>query len=159
MSNYIKENLSHLVSRLIREKKLSLREVEERVAKAGGKIEKSYISRIMSGNVKNITLEKLVALARGLDEDPNTLFKAYCNQPVSSGSKLQEVLELRAVDFAALMHKVASNPTLVEIMEEVVRLPHGEEPEAMLRYVRFLNESIQKAKSGKEKMPRKETRG
>lgn len=154
MSKYVKENLSHLVSRLIRQKNLSLREVEERVIKAGGKIERSYISRITNGNVKNITLEKLVALARGLDADPNALFKAYCNQPMSSGSELQEVFELSAVDFAALMHKVAANPKLVEIMEEVARLPHGEESEAALRYVRFLNEAKQR-KSGKEKMQRK----
>ncbi|HVG17405.1 MAG TPA: helix-turn-helix transcriptional regulator [Blastocatellia bacterium] len=137
MGKYVKESLSQLVGRTIRQKRLSLRAVQER---SGGQIEKSYISRIMTGNVKNITLEKLIALARGLDLDPHVLFDAYCAHPRSSASEAQEVIELRVPEFAALVHKVAVNPKFVEVMEEVVQLQTGEEIAALIKYALHLNE-------------------
>ena len=156
MGKYVKENLSQLVRRVIRQKNVSLREVQDR---SGGQIEKSYISRIMNGNVKNITLEKLVALAKGLDEDPHALFNAYYGRTPSSENEQQDVFELGIADFTALMHKVAVNPQFVEIMREVVLLQIGEESEAMLRYVLYPNEPRRKALHGKEKLPRRRTRG
>jgi transcriptional regulator with XRE-family HTH domain len=65
MRNSAKENLSDYVRRVIKEKGLTLRDVEER---SGRQITNSYISKIISTTVKNPTIEKLKALARGLDE-------------------------------------------------------------------------------------------
>lgn len=151
MGKYVKENLSQLVTRVVRQKKLSLRQVQER---SGGQIEKSYISRIMTGNVKNITLEKLVALARGLDLDPHMLFAAYYFRPRDPTGEPHDVIELSLTEFAALMQKVAVNPKFVEIVEEVVKLQPGEQTAAMLRYALYLNGRKRTAHREKESLPR-----
>ncbi|MFP5260591.1 MAG: helix-turn-helix domain-containing protein [Blastocatellia bacterium] len=154
MGKYVKENLSQLVRRVIREKKLSLRQVQEL---SGGQIEKSYISRIMTGNVKNITLEKLVALARGLDMDPHILFSAYYFDPRPAAGEPLDVIELSLTEFTALMQKVAVNPKFVEIVEEVVQLHPGEQTTAMLNYAMYLNGRKRAARRGKESLPRQAT--
>lgn len=43
-------------------------------ARSGGRITHSYISKIVSGTAKNLTVDKIVALARGLGVDEYELF-------------------------------------------------------------------------------------
>jgi Helix-turn-helix len=63
MSKPRKEGLSRYVERVMKEKRLSRRDVKLR---AGGDITDSYVSGIISGSAKNPSVEKLKALARGL---------------------------------------------------------------------------------------------
>ena len=63
MSNTRKQGLSHYVERVMKEKHLSRRDVKLR---SGGDITDSYVSGIISGSAKNLSVEKLKALARGL---------------------------------------------------------------------------------------------
>lgn len=58
-----KQGLSHYVERVMKEKHLSRRDVKLR---SGGEITDSYVSGIVSGSAKNLSVEKLKALARGL---------------------------------------------------------------------------------------------
>lgn len=58
-----RETLEQYVKRVLREKGLTLSDVERR---AGGTISDSYVAGITNGNVRNLTLDKLKALARGL---------------------------------------------------------------------------------------------
>jgi transcriptional regulator with XRE-family HTH domain len=146
MGKYVKENLSQFVRRVIRQKKLKLRNVQERSA---GQIDESYVSRIMTGSVKNITLDKLVALARGLDEDPHTLFTAYYGHPPPSANEPQDVFELDVLEFVSLMQKVSVNPDLIEVMKEAVHL-RPEECAAVVKYVVYLNEREQKSKRSRK---------
>jgi transcriptional regulator with XRE-family HTH domain len=155
MARRVKEDLSHLVRRLIKQKKLSLREVQER---SGGQIEKSYISRIMTGNVKNITLEKLLALARGLDSDPHELFTAYCGHPPGEVKEPQDVFEVDVAEFISLMQKVAVSPDLIEIMKESAQLEPEECP-SVLRYIMYMNERRRRAKRNIKKPSRDESNG
>src|SRR5215213_8519895 len=60
------ETLSDYVRLKLIEKDLTTRDVQERSAAGGEKITQSYISQIVSGTAKNLTLTKLRALARGL---------------------------------------------------------------------------------------------
>lgn len=142
MPKAVKENLSQLVSRIIKEKDLSLREVHER---CDGKIAASYVSRIMTGNVSNISLDKLVVLACGLGEDPHTLFTAYYGRLPCSATEPQEVFEWGAVEFVEIMRKVVGNTKLTEIMEEATQL-WPEEYQVVLTYIRVLNERKRKSK-------------
>ena len=57
------ELLSHYVKRVIQEKRLSLHDVE---LLSGRKITDAYVGNIINGKAKNLTVEKLRALARGL---------------------------------------------------------------------------------------------
>ena len=63
MSKTGKQGLSHYVDRVMKEKHLSRRDVKLR---SGGEITDSYVSGIISGSAKNLSIEKLKALARGL---------------------------------------------------------------------------------------------
>ncbi|PYT04905.1 MAG: hypothetical protein DMF60_13785 [Acidobacteria bacterium] len=63
MSKTGKQGLSHYVDRVMKEKHLSRRDVKLR---SGGEITDSYVSGIISGSAKNLSVEKLKALARGL---------------------------------------------------------------------------------------------
>lgn len=146
MGKYVKENLSQFVRRVVRQKKLKLRNVQE---KSAGHIDESYVSRIMTGSVKNITLDKLVALARGLEEDPHTLFTAYYGHPPPAANEPQDVFQLDVPEFVSLMQKVSVNPRLIEIMKEAVHL-RPEECTAVLRYVVYLNERKRKLKRSRK---------
>ena len=63
MSKTRKPGLSHYVERVMKEKHLSRRDVKLR---SGGEITDSYVSGIISGSAKNLSVDKLKALARGL---------------------------------------------------------------------------------------------
>ena len=63
MSKTRKQGLSHYVERVMKEKHLSRRDVKLR---SGGEITDSYVSGIISGSAKNLSVGKLKALARGL---------------------------------------------------------------------------------------------
>jgi transcriptional regulator with XRE-family HTH domain len=145
MPKSVKENLSQLVKRVVQEKKLKLRQVEQ---KSGGKIARSYVSRIMTGDVRNITLDKLVALAHGLELDPHILFTAYYGRPPSSTDESQEVLEWGAVEFVEMMREVVGNPKLTEIVRAATKL-WPEEYETVLTYLTELNERKRKSKGKK----------
>ncbi|MCA1618439.1 MAG: helix-turn-helix domain-containing protein [Acidobacteria bacterium] len=61
-----RETLSDYVRLKLIQNELTTREVQERSNSGGEKITQSYVSQIVSGTAKNLTLTKLRALARGL---------------------------------------------------------------------------------------------
>lgn len=65
------ESLGEYVRRILKEKNLSLSDVEQR---ANGRISDSYICNISSGNIGSLTVTKLKALARGLGVPEDELF-------------------------------------------------------------------------------------
>lgn len=72
VSNQQVETLADFVRRVrVLVKDFSLSEVERN---SGGGIDGSYVSRIENGLVKNVTPEKLSALAKGLQVDEDDLF-------------------------------------------------------------------------------------
>lgn len=90
------EDLSDYVRRVLREKGLTLLDVERR---AGGDISDSYVAGITSGNVRNLTVEKLKALARGLGVPEDQLIA------VASGIRPADEEEFRQSEFATLFAK------------------------------------------------------
>ncbi len=134
-----------MVSRVVRDKGLKLRDVARN---SDGQIAQSYVSRIMTGDVNNISLDKLVALACGLGEDPHRLFTAYYGGWPRSATNRQEDFECSAVEFVEVMRKVAGNGRLTEIVKEATQLWPEEYP-VVLGYVRQLNERKRKSKGKK----------
>lgn len=67
------EGLEHFVRRILREKQLTLLDVERR---AEGHISDSYVCSISMGAIKNLTIDKLKALARGLGVTETRVFAA-----------------------------------------------------------------------------------
>lgn len=147
MGKYVKENLNQLVRRVIREKELTLRQIQQ---ESGGLIDETYVSKITSGQITNITLDKLVALARGIGEGPHTLFTAYYGRLPRSDSEPQDVFELDVSEFVSLMQEMSMNPDLIEIMRGAILL-RPEECAAVIRYVSCLNERKRMAKKSRKK--------
>ena len=69
------ETLAEYVDRVMKEKNLKALDVEARSIEAGNRIADSYVTNIVRGVNKNLSIEKLTALADGLDVDKIELFK------------------------------------------------------------------------------------
>jgi transcriptional regulator with XRE-family HTH domain len=67
------DKLRDYVRSIMKQKGLSVPEIAKR---SGNKIKKSYIFDILSGKTKYISVDKLNALAKGLDIDGVELYKA-----------------------------------------------------------------------------------
>jgi transcriptional regulator with XRE-family HTH domain len=130
MSKIRKQGLSHYVERVMKEKHLSRRDVKLR---SGGEITDSYVSGIISGSAKNLSVGKLKALARGLrvreielvrvafglsderaphqiaDQSHNLLLLDITKKTVISNDIaeiVQEVIKLSAADRAVVLQYV-----------------------------------------------------
>lgn len=75
-----RETLADYVRRVRHEKSLSLGDVKRA---AGGQIASSHVSRIENGDTRNITVDKLVALARGLQTPADELFAVARGVPLN----------------------------------------------------------------------------
>src|SRR6266446_1686121 len=82
-----KETLAQYVSRVVKEKELTHHEVRKL---ASGKITDGYVRGIMTGKARNLSVDKLKALARGLGVSEDEIFRVARGLPPDSDSKSQE---------------------------------------------------------------------
>src|SRR5258705_13808435 len=75
------EDLSRYVRRILAEKRLSFRDVQR--ASSGG-ITQGYVGALVNGRYANPSVEKLKALARGLGESEETVFRVARGLSLSS---------------------------------------------------------------------------
>ena len=78
------ESLAKYLARIIKEKNLRQREVQEN---SGGQITDGYVRSIMAGKTDNPSVRKLQALARGLSVDEEEIFRVARGQAVDGNSK------------------------------------------------------------------------
>ena len=90
------EGLDQYVRRILKEKGLSLSEVERR---SGGSISDSYVCGIINGNVGSLTIAKLKALALGLGVPEDDVFA------VARGVSQKDNQEFQESTFALLFNK------------------------------------------------------
>jgi len=94
-----KEDLAEYVRRILREKPLTTRDVQDRAKRKGKRITHSYVSRIISRTVTNLTVDKLKALAAGLGVREKEVFERLFNEQIETDPEYQES------DFAILFAK------------------------------------------------------
>lgn len=138
------DSLSLFVRRAMRQKNLSVRDIQSR---AGGpnKIAASYISRIINAKVTNLSVDKLLVLAQGLAVDPFELFSAASGRRRSAARGGLDALEL--ID---TMQRAAGNPASLEVLRRWLRL----EPDyqtAVLNWIRFLSDEAGSKKQKRKK--------
>lgn len=68
------EDLADYVRRVMSETRLSYRDVEEAAARKNQHISNGYVSKIVSGAAQNISIDKLRALAAGLNRPEEEVF-------------------------------------------------------------------------------------
>ena len=138
-----KEKLSDFVRRAIKQKQLKLRDVERR---AGGEITNGYVSGIINNRIKNVSIEKLKALARGLEVDVRELFEAAMDQPRQLADEVASYAQPDVLWLLGMMREVATSPELLKVLHELVQMP-PKDREMVVRVI----ESI--SKSNKSKRP------
>jgi transcriptional regulator with XRE-family HTH domain len=85
----MKPALAEFVRRTRHEKKLSTKDVE---TNSDGEISDSYVSRIESGIVANVSPGKLNALAKGLQIPADTLYRVARGLPAERPKERMEIL-------------------------------------------------------------------
>jgi transcriptional regulator with XRE-family HTH domain len=125
-----REDLSALVRRVMAEKQLTARKVEQA---SGNKISDGYINKMLTGEVTNLSVEKIVALAKGLSVDPHEVFTAcYGHLPPGKPADPFAVL--------ALVQKLFTSEALLELLQEAVGLSE-EDQNILVRHANTLNEA------------------
>ena len=133
----MKETLIEYVKRIMRQKNLTLRDIEEN---SDGEISNSYISKILNGRVENPTADKILALARGLQVDPHEVFAAISGK---------EQAGINPMVFADVVQRLAGDPSLVEAVQELLQMP-AKERAIMIHSLRFVNIKRNKGKKKKK---------
>lgn len=139
------ETLGQYVSRVMRQKGLSQRDV---MLRAGEEITGSYISGIVSGKLNNLSVSKLKALARGLDESPIELFAAASGEAVPEANSQQSSGSAHLSVFLGLMQRVSDDRDLMEILQSLVLLEKRER-KAVKETVETLTKAKQKPRRKK----------
>ena len=80
-------SLSEFIQRILSEENLTLRQLVERAEQKGFKITQSYISQILNGTSNNVTIEKLQALAAGLNRPEEELFDVARGAKTKKGDR------------------------------------------------------------------------
>lgn len=140
MTKHTRENLSQYVQRILRQKKLSLADVERNSDK---EITSSYISRIIKGTVTNLSVERIVALARGLDVDPHEIFTVSVGQPPGNAADKHRIDPAVFVD---TVHKLLINPELLELFQLLGGITNKER-EALILTLRYIDKSQLRSRS------------
>jgi transcriptional regulator with XRE-family HTH domain len=140
MSKTSKPGLSRYVERVMKEKHLSRRDVKLR---SGGEITDSYVSGIISGSAKNLSVDKLKALARGLRVREIELIRVAFGLsdervPHRDADQSHNLLLLDITKKAVISNDVA------EIVQEVIKLSPAERA-VVLQYVKRLGRADRKA--------------
>jgi transcriptional regulator with XRE-family HTH domain len=141
-----KEKLADYVKRVMKQKQFKLREVEHR---SGGEITNGYISGIINGRINNVSLDKLKALAKGLEVDVYELFSAAMDEPRQLADEVSSYAHPDVLWLLGIMQEIAATPELLKILHELVQMT-PKDREIVVKVI----ESI-----GKTKRPARRTAG
>src|SRR5579862_5621347 len=112
------EGLGEYVRRIMRDRRLTIREVQKR---SGDRIGQSYIGLIAQGTYTNLTVEKVKALANGLGVDEDEIFEVARGRGGVDRVKHNGSYELlMALD---VIRQLAATPNGIEIVRDFLSLP------------------------------------
>ena len=110
-------DLSEYVRQVMKLKGLTQKDVQRM---SGGRITDGYVASITTGRAKNLSVDKLIALADGLGVDADELFQVARGLPErleNSSSRGPDVLMILET-----VQKAVMSPEVTEILEAVVLL-------------------------------------
>jgi transcriptional regulator with XRE-family HTH domain len=149
-----RETLSEYVRRIIKEKDLKLRDVERR---SGGQITNGYISGIMNGKITNLSVDKLKALATGLEADAHEIFAAAIGEPRRKIAELSSPAITNAQWLVDIMQEIVASQELMDVVQDLVNLSR-DELAIVSRATRSLNERANQAQGDRDKRMRNKKR-
>jgi len=140
-----KNDLREYVKRVMKLKGLTQKDVQRQ---SGWKITDGYVASITTGRAKNLSVDKLMALADGLGVDYDELFHIACG-----AEDLDETGKSRngpdSLMILETVQQVVMSPTVTQILNEVVRLS-PEDRVGLLAYIK----KVRATKRGSRRKPR-----
>lgn len=143
-----KGSLARFVRRIMKQKRLTLRDVE---ARSGGGITDGYVADFVRGASENPSALKIKGLARGLGVDAHALFDVICGPFEKATSEQAGEDTSDVLSFLEMMHEVAESPQLMKLLEEAIQLS-SEERAVVLQSAESFNERRLKTKRGKKSL-------
>ena len=136
-----KNDLSEYVKRVMKLKGLTQKDVQRM---SGRRITDGYVASITTGRAKNLSVDKLVALADGLGVDYDELFHVACGTESradagGSRNKPDSLMILETVQQAVM------SPAVTQILHEVVRLS-SEQRVGLLAFIKRLGSTKRKSR-------------
>ena len=135
-----KHDLGEYVKRVMKLKGLTQKDVQRM---SGGKITDGYVASITTGRAKNLSVDKLRALAYGLGVDTDELFHVACglreldHSGVSNAPDSLMILET--------VQQAVMSPDVTQILHEVVGLS-PQERAGLLVFIKRLGSTKRKSK-------------
>src|SRR2546428_14191999 len=135
-----KHELGEYVKRVMKLKGLTQKDVQRM---SGGRITDGYVASITTGRAKNLSVDKLRALADGLGVDTDELFHVACGPRelddggVSNGPDSLMILET--------VQQAVMSPAVTQILHEAVRVA-PEERAGLLGFIKRVGPIKRKAK-------------
>ena len=142
----IAESLGQYVKRIMKEKQISLNDVE---AMSGKKITDAYVGSIIKGKAKNLTVDKLQALARGLGVDEDEIFRIARRITEKRAAEHQATDPWHSMAILKLMEKVVMYPDLKEVLEDLISLS-PQDRAVVLKSIKSLVQSKSKSQGRRE---------
>ena len=134
-----KDGLSEYVKRVMKLKGLTQRDVQKM---SGGRITDGYVASITTGRAKNLSVDKLMALADGLGVDTDELFHVACGvKELDDNSKSRTQPD--SLMILETVQQAVMSPTVTQILHEVVRLS-TEERAGLLSFIKQLGATKRK---------------
>lgn len=134
-----KNGLAEYVKRVMKLKGLTQKDVQRM---SGEKITDGYVASITTGRARNLSVDKIAALAEGLGVDTDDLFHVACGAAEVSddadGYAADPLMILETVQ------KAVASPDVTEILHRVVLLS-PEERRVLLRSLKRLGENERKS--------------
>jgi transcriptional regulator with XRE-family HTH domain len=104
---------------MLKQKRLSRRDVQ---VMSGWKITDAYVGSIINGRARNLSVEKLQALARGLGVDEDEIFRVARGAADSGPVDNRTGDPWHSVMFLRLMERIISDPDINQILDIVADL-------------------------------------
>ena len=127
------ETLSQYVKRILEEKQMTMKNVQER---SEGGIADAYVGSIVNGVARNLSVDKLKALAIGLGEPEDDVFKVARGLPLDYEEEATRDPWPGTV-LAKAMGKIVSSPELTKILKALLQMSL-KELQAVLKYIEVM---------------------
>ena len=139
-----KHDLGEYVKRVMKLKGLTQKDVQRM---SGGRITDGYVASITTGRAKNLSVDKLRALADGLGVDTDELFHVACGLRGPDGSGVSNAPD--SLMILETVQQAVMSPAVTQILYEVVRLSTDERA-GLLGFIKRMGSTKRKSK-GKRK--------
>lgn len=141
------ETLSEYIKKVVKQKDLKLRDIERN---SEGKITNGYISGIVNGKITNLSVDKLKALALGLDVDAHDIFAAALGEERHKVRSLSNKSTPNAQWLIEVLQEILASPELTNLVDELVHLSRKERAMVM-KVVQSLIDRERQPQGTKEK--------